>query len=83
MNRLVEALLDMEEYLGPLEAFLVESVTVIQRIQGCSPEEADRILQDLRAEGRIAFEFTPGGELPPTANGIPRARWYWYQPEAA
>jgi hypothetical protein len=78
-----EALLAMGEYLGALDAFLLESATRIQGVLKCSPEDAKRALQDLRDHGAIDFEMTPGGELPPTAKAIPLARWYWYVRPAA
>jgi hypothetical protein len=78
----IEALLEMGEYLGPLNAFLCESATRIQGVLKCSPEEADRILKELRDHGGIDFEVTPGG-VPLTPTAIPLARWYWYVRPAA
>jgi hypothetical protein len=79
----IEALLAMGEYLGALDAFLRESATRIQGALKCSPEEAERVLQDLRDHGAIDFEITPAGELSPTPKAIPLARWYWYVRPAA
>jgi hypothetical protein len=78
----IEALLAMGEYLGALDAFLGESASRIQGVLKCSPEEAERVLQDLR-DHAIDFEMTDGGELPPTPKAIPLARWYWYVRPAA
>jgi hypothetical protein len=43
----IEALLAMGEYLGALNAFLRESTATIEGALKCSPEEAERILQEL------------------------------------
>lgn len=70
-----DALLAMGEYKGTEEAFLRESVTSIQRAWGCSAEESERILRDMRDRGEIDLRITPGGEL--REGNIPFARWYW------
>ncbi len=79
----VEVLLAMGEYAGTQEAFLRESAAMVQAALRCSAEKAEHILQDLIDHGRIHFDITPGGELPPTPMAIPMASWYWYVPQAA
>jgi hypothetical protein len=82
-SEVVEALLAMGEYTGSREAFVRESVTMIQGVLRCSAEHADNILQHLTAHKKVAGEFTRGEELPLPPTGIPIARWYWYVPPAA
>ena len=79
----IEALLEMGEFIGTLDAFLGESAIRIQAALKCSVEDTDCILQELRGRGRIDFEMTPGAELPLTSSGIPLARWCWYVRPAA
>ena len=82
MDQMVEALLNMQPYLGRMQAFLAESATIVQGMQRCSSEEAEHILEDLRTQGRIAFAFTLRGELAPSPRSIPQGRWGWYVPHA-
>jgi hypothetical protein len=79
----VEALLAMGEYSGPFVAFLSESVRRIQGAIECSGEEAERVLEDLRAHGEVDCETTPGHALPASHAAIPMACWYWYVRPAA
>ncbi len=73
----------MGEFAGTQEGFLRESAAVVQDALRCSPETAEHILQNLMDHGGINFDIVPGGELPPTPMAIPKARWYWYVPQAA
>jgi hypothetical protein len=82
-SEVIEALVAMGQYAGTLKAFIRESATMVHVTLNCSPEEAERTLQDLRDSGQIDLAITPGGELPPPPAQIPIARWYWFIPAAA
>jgi len=79
MNPALNALITMEEYEGPEEAFMAESATVVRGALNCSAEESARIIQDLRESRQIDFRITLGGQLPDHETEY--ARWYWYVPE--
>ena len=80
MNAAIEALLEIGRYNGPHEALLNESVRVIQCALGCSAEQAQQILDELREQGLIQTRISPmGGEIP--SSGMQLAGFEWFVPE--